>query len=353
MHRIVNYGSVLQAYALQHFLDINHIDNEIIDYYATKPAHKVTLKGLIRGWLLGGNRKIRQINNFCETNYRLSPCHYDCKEELDDVACRYDIFLTGSDQVWNPSLNGEECVYMFDFVRNRNVKKISFASSFTQTNISEELRERYKKYLSEYAHISVRELSGLSIVEKIIGGKASLVCDPTWLLSREEWNNYASKSFIKVKKPFILCYILAYSYYPYPDIYKIIKKVQKELNMDVIFVDGKLSHYFLGRSKVMCSVSPYDFIALIRDCSFLITTSFHGTIFSIMYRKPFYSVIQQDQRNDNRMLSFLESIGLSDRAIKYNEDFDFNMMNYSRFTEQRIKELVEYSKEWLLSAIKD
>lgn len=346
MHRVVNYGSTLQAYALQHFLFEQGYDNEIIDYqFAPKPLN---LKDWFRYILKGNFIKYIKFKQFWKSNYILSSQTYKNRNKLTESSCKYDIYLTGSDQVWNPKHNGNELTFMFDFIKNSKYKKIAYAASFSTGKITDEKTAQYKTWLSHYETISVREKNAIALVRQITGKDGIWVCDPTLLLDKATWNKLGEKSQLKINKPYILFYILTYAYNPYPQINNIINRIQDEFKGKLsIFLDGKISDKKRDNSIVISNISPYDFIYLIKNADFIVTTSFHGTAFAINFRKPFYSVIQSNTTLDDRMYSLLDKVGLKQRAILYDNDFQYNNMEYDINIEQNINKFVTHSKHFL------
>lgn len=348
MHKVINYGSALQAFALQQFLLNQKYSTEIIDYLYY-PRIK-TIKDYIRFIIKRKYLKYLKFKTFWKKHYILSSTSYNNKSDLTEAKCQYDIYVTGSDQVWNPMHQGEECAFMFDFI-GKDKKKISYAASFSTGNIPDEVKKIYAEYLSQYRAITVRERNAVDIIKQITEKNAPVVCDPTLLLNRKDWAELDKLAKIKINEPYILAYILTYAYDPYPYINHIIEKVQNALNMKVVFLDGKIKDKLRTNSIIINSAGPYDFLSLISNASFVITTSFHGTAFSINYRKPFYSIIQSDLAFDSRMYSLLETVGLEDRALSYNKDFTFRNMAYSSCIEDKIESFVEYSKKCLLQEI--
>lgn len=354
MHKVLNYGSALQAYALQKYMDKLGYNNEIIDYlYPTKKA-KPTLKQKIASLLPYNIRKKRKFKNFWNSFLRTSQRTFTSYDQLTAHSCNYDIYLTGSDQVWNPLFKDEVLPFMFNFIEGG--KKLSYAASFSSGNIEESYKPTYTKYLSQYQHISVREESSIKLVKELTGKDAVHVCDPTFLLDDNDWNEIANNDAIKTKEPYILVYILSYAYNPYPHIFNIIEKVRKELNYKVIFIDGSLSHIFKEGYKLKKGNGPADFLSLFKNASFVITTSFHGTAFSINFKRPVISVIQPDLNKDSRMYSILKQVGLEEQAVIYNKPFEFNRGDEDIYTPEvtsKICSLRKLSRSFLKDALED
>lgn len=321
MHRVINYGSALQAYALLHYIaSLGHYV-ELINYkFPNKPKLSFFQKILFFGKaiLSGRFEKNLKFNKFYKKYFVCSKAKYDSPEALIKGNYIYDIVVTGSDQVWNPVHIKGDYSFFLPFLP-KNIKKVSYASSFSVACLPKDIKCRYKELLSSYSHISVREKSGIDIIKNLLGTNAELVCDPTLLLKKNEWNELVVNYKKPIKKPYILVYILTYSYNPYPEIDVLINKLQEKLKFHIIYLDGRLRDFKRKNTTVIKNAGPLEFINLVRHASFILTTSFHGTAFAINFGIPFYSVIKDKSGFDNRVLDLLEELGCSDRAIVYND----------------------------------
>ncbi len=353
MHKVINFGSALQAYALQKFIAKLGFDNELIDYlYSKNKNRKRSLKSRIVSLMPSRRSKKRKFSEFWDKYFKTSKQTFVSSEELTAENCKYDIYLTGSDQVWNPSFKEEVLPFMFSFIDGGN--KISYAASFSSGEIEDNYKSLFSKYLSQYRCISVREASGVPLVKELTGKDAVHVCDPTFLLDNKDWDEVTNSSKIKINEPYILIYILTYAYNPFPQVFDIIEKVRKELNYKVIFIDGSLKYSNREGYKNVRGCGPADFLQLIRNAAYVITTSFHGTAFAINFRRPLFSVIQPNLTKDSRMYSLLKMIGLESRAVVYNEPFDFKKEDNNIYTDEvnaKIEKLITDSKEYLKNSL--
>lgn len=334
MHKVINYGSALQAYALQRTIEKLGYDCEIIDYiypneyhlsqYPQLPVWKPWILFIIQ--LLYGfphKKRIKLFDKFYKEYLKLSPVCYKTREQLQDNPPRYDIYVTGSDQVWNPKYIGEDTSFMLSFVSN--VPKISFSASFATDAIPNKYRELYKTFLREYSAISVRERKGVEIVKDLTEKKAEVVLDPTLLLKGEEYNDIAKKSTIHIDEPYILAYILGYSFHPYPYVEQLIKHVQRKMGYKVCLLNISNARMLFSSNTIRLQrVGPSEFVYLFKNASFVITTSFHGTAFSVIFNKPFYALVKEGNKDD-RLTSFLQLLGLKDRAIYLNSPLPENI----------------------------
>ncbi len=355
MHRPISFGSSLQAYALQRKIqDLGH-DCEIIDYQYPNKLHttrrnplKIVMRTIIHYLmnLFMGMPVLferHRFNSFRRNYLKLSK-YYKNPESLVANPPNYDIYCTGSDQVWNTNFTKRDTSFILSFVKDK--KKISYASSFAVDYVVDECIPDFKYYLSQYDAISVREKSGIELVENLTGKRASLVCDPTMLLTKEEWFPLAEQSRIKIKKPYILVFILTYSYNPYPEVNHIIDAVQQKLGLHTVVLSGNKYDYLRKNTTVIKNAGPLEFLYLFKNASFIITSSFHGVAFSANFEKPFMAVVNKNGK-DSRLMSFIERVGLEERAIEYNEtisNINNRIPNVNRLCEFRDKSL-EFLKE--------
>lgn len=327
MHRVMNYGSILQAYALQRKLVCLGIDNEIIDYLFP-PRCKLTfsrvrqsvVQGLIDS-LFGFPLKRRRtrFRHFFRENLSVTPVAYD-KDGLAGHPPRFDAYLSGSDQVWNPKFIKDDASFLLSFVPE-GTPCAAYASSFAIDEIPRRYRGVYSRELGKFRRISVREESGIDIVKNLTGRDASLVCDPTLLLTQEEWEGICRKSKLRIREKYILVYILSYMYNPYPRIYNIVEKVQRRFgDMKVVYLVGQKSDLFRRNSRLVKDAGPCEYVWLFRNAEFVITTSFHGTAFSAIFGKPLYAVVESMDSPDGRMPTLLKRIGCESALVSYDAE---------------------------------
>lgn len=340
MHKVLNYGSALQAYALQKKITDLGYECEIIDYiypnvehqlYANPngvPEKKQTLKtalvplvlylkNTITGKIRANRHKKLLFEGFYNDNYLLSPKTYPTRLVLENEPPKYDIYLTGSDQVWNAKYVGYDTSFMLHFA-NDDSPRISYAASFSAKHIPNNYFSVYSKELSKYSHLSVREVTGVDLVKNLTGKSAEHVCDPTLLLTKEDWESLANKSRFKHKGKYILVYILDYAYNPYPNIYDRIKELNKELNLPIVLLSGHKTDVLKNAIDANWA-GPYEFIDLFLNASFVITTSFHGTCFALNFNIPLCAVVRDLSEHDSRIYSLLKRVGRESSIIVYNK----------------------------------
>lgn len=329
MHKAVSYGSALQAYALQKKIEDLGYEAELIDYQYPNELHKNRDHVIQRKlklmfsffihmmWGFPMRKKLRKFEDFYKRYFKLS-AYYSTAESLVKDPPLYDLYVTGSDQVWNPNFIKGDASFLLGFV-NKGKPRISYAASFAALSIPKAYQTMYKDCLSLYNDISVREKAGVSIVKALVNKEAAHVCDPTLLIGKNEWDKISELSNIRVQKPYILVFMLCYSFNPYPQARHIIHSIQNILGLHTIFLDGRKHDLFEPNSKIIKDAGPADFIKLIKNASYVITDSFHGTLFSVLYGVPFSAIVKSNHK-DSRIADFLLEIGGEACLIRYDDN---------------------------------
>lgn len=358
-HRAVNYGAVLQTFALQKVLDKLDVDNEVIDYRADyiewiyKPFCMRDRKNLrdffkiLRGAPIK-NKKRNQFFKFIKNNIRVSQKAYT-KETLDEANNIYDLFIAGSDQVFNLDCSNYDTNYLLDFVKEDN-KKTSYAASFGFDEMPKEDVKEYKRLLSGFNNISVREAQGVKIVEKAINKEAIEVLDPTLLISAEEWNQFVGKTENDKKG-----YILIYALLPSKTLIEFANKLQELTGLEMVFVKDSLTkegHNILNKNvKYLKDVEPFEFVKLISNAEYVITNSFHGTAFSINFNKKFFTeLLAPETKVNSRLENILDMLNLRDRQLVNLDSITLDEVDYekvNKILDERRNKSVDYLKNIL------
>ena len=336
-----NYGSMLQTYALHTFLTTHGIENEII-LYSKKKDWKQFVR-LFNLPLVGMKSRIVFRDLYCKLFYpaikkqleerivkfdgfKRKYFHFSKNyvgwNELVTANNDYDTFIIGSDQVWNPINIGTD---FFNLLFTNDDKfRISYASSFGVSSIPSTQIKKTVRFLDRIQCLSTREIAGVKIIKDLTGRDAQLVCDPTLLIDRGYWDELkGEEKFIKEK--YIFCYFLGNNP-PHRDFanrfkektgYKLVAlQLLDELVLsDIEFADIK-----------PFNVSPSDFINLVANAEYVLTDSFHGTIFSLLYHKPFFTFSRFESSNkistNSRIESLLKMVRIDGRYIKATESID-------------------------------
>ena len=341
-----NYGNRLQNYALQNILSglgnsvetLNNPWNK--EYNVYLEWLKFNIKKFLFFILKRPERFKRRINfeQFNHDNIAFSK--YWLNKKKDRIAANqyYDMFICGSDQVWNSEAIEIDGKYFADFA-DRD-KRASYAASFGIEKIVDNRKAEFTQYLLGMRYISVREYSGERIVEELINRKVSCHIDPTLLLSSSQWDKIANQYKVTNNK-YIFCYFLGK---PTETVLNKLGEYKKETNIDVLSI-------WNGNDASHNNVGPGEFLALIKGAEFVLTDSFHGTAISISYHKSFYTFSRNGVREsmDTRVVSLLELLDLVDRFEPENWDLhdglkiDFH--NADCILEKERKKAIEYLAE--------
>lgn len=365
IHKINNYGSVFQAYALQKACEDLGYKVEIIDYnypndfhtsnkYAkqedSQPNEPRWIKLLYAVDLM---KQHKGISDFVSKYEHLSFKQYSHPEDLEMDTPHYNVYITGSDQLWNPRHCNGDPAFMLHFAPD-NALIISYAASIGVNSIPEELKPLYKKLLGRYAHISVRENSGANVIREMVGKEATVVLDPTLLLNREQWNQIASPNR-QFKKKYILCYFLNYTFNAFPYVDQLAEYMQKQTGYEIVRVARPPHKLGLPHTHYRVGASPEEFLALVRDAEMVLTTSFHGTAFAVNYGKPVFTVVEDRNANDSRQVSLMHNLGLDSQILSIKDAMpDRNRFIYDEKTEQeRLETLRQSSMNYLKTALKN
>lgn len=324
-----NYGSLLQYYAIQQYLKKFNIEVYWIRYmFPVSLIYISLLKKLIRSLLHLQNSNIRNIYNhiitqrkFCKyirTHCNLSPLKYDSINKLKQKLPLADIYITGSDQVWGGKL---EPNYL-TFVPNGK-KKIAYAVSFGKREISIEHQEYISDWVKAFDAVSVREYSGIEICKKM-GVNAIHLMDPTLLLDA---NEYLPANTPRIEKQsYIFCYFINDKSYENLRINDIISFCQKELTkLKITAIEGSET---VIPQKFLCQYSPEGWLNHYKYADFIITNTFHGTVFCIIFKRPFCVLLQKGKsiKQNERIYSLLNMFGLQDRILCPNDSIDDMMI---------------------------
>lgn len=321
LHRVYNYGSVLQAYATQKVFEKHGCETSIVDYITEqrtlkriffKPPADPSIKGVKRVvYQIAkiGSLALKELTfgSFVRKTMRLTK-RYVTADDLALDPPRADVYVSGSDQVWNSKYNeGIDRGFFLDFVPSGR-KKISFASSFGKSALDEWEKEQTRFYLSQYAAISVREDSAVEIVEDLGVQGAVQVIDPTLQLTKSEWQPLASPRL--VKDPYLALMLL---YNEDNGATEIARQIADERGLKLVKISWEMKKPE-AVDKLFTHRSPADFLSLFSNADFVVTNSFHGLAFSLIFERQFL-VVPRNEFN-SRIDSLLSLVGLSGRLVK-------------------------------------
>lgn len=336
-HSARNYGAVLQTYSLVNFLKSHEYAVKVIDFRPSGVTGRITMNPT--SWLAAIH-----FNGFEKNFLNISGKVYRNNEDLLSSPPDADIYIVGSDQVWNPDITNQNIFsYYFDFVSSGK-KMISYAASFGNSclNLSDKDVVIVETLLKKFSYISVRESHGVEILKNKFNIESNLVVDPTLL--------YSDFSDLYLKK-FISDGLVAFKFNKCNQFYDLLRYVGNKLHLPIKILDS-------ARLKKGMHVIPKPsinlWISTIKESSFVITDSYHGMIFSILFGKQFI-VIPADIKRFSRIECLLSEIGLSDRIYySYDEVYKNNNwmspINYDKVM-LRLNEMRYKSQSFLLNSI--
>ncbi len=337
-HHTTNYGATLQAYALYKFIEEQGHTVEFINYQPQKAVrvYNETLYLKARKKDVPSNF-IRDVNMKCfvNTKMKVGKQIYSNPEELKRAKFHYDAVIVGSDEVWNiNSFRGCDTSYFLDFLDSRT-KKISYAASFGSTTDLKDKSDLISNFISGFDSILVRDTNSLKIVADECGSEAKKVLDPTFLID--------FKSIVKEKPK--KNHILVYGKIP-DSLASSAKDFASKLGLPIISIgyrNGIADTNFLG-------ASPEDWVSHFSASSYVFTSFFHGTIFSILFKKPF-TVFSAEQKK-NKLSDLLIDFNLHGRihSIAQKNNIDFSDIDYHNVFE-KIEEKRISSKKFLLDSL--
>lgn len=356
-HNAHNYGASLQAWALQRVLKNLGTEPGIIHYHPESidrlyvPPKQNTLKKKLKYILKENYRnrvkdqvyKYHKYNKFIRDNFNLIGdfTEYD---ELKKANLNLDAYITGSDQVWNSDhTNGFDPAYMLDFAEEGKLK-ISYAASVGREYILPQYREQFKESLKTYTSISVREASARPAITALTDKPVSVVLDPTLLLDRKDYEDLKVPG--KIKERYILVYMMEAN----KDLIRFANKLSVATGIPIIqrkplgIFRNELASYYTDEAG--------EFLGEIENAEYVLTNSFHATVFSLIYEKPFISMLHTSTGARTRDL--LKTVGLESHILYDPSEFHDMKQFEIKDKEQlrgRIKELQKDSYEFLQNAL--
>ena len=345
LHCTDNSGSTLQAYALQTFLIRNGFESEIIDY---RPRYLIKygnpLKRLIKNIVFFKEVKSQKRKNKAfEKKYLIETKNtYKKYSDLKKNPPVFDAYITGSDQIWNLSYRcGSDLAFYLDFV-SKEKKTIAYAASVGKTNVPQTEKDFICRHIKNINHISVREKSTKVFLENERFEGIEYVCDPTLLLSKEDYSSIEKR---KIKEKYIVIYLVQ----PSKLLDKLIERIRNAYHCKVVLIYGVADNCYCDLH--IRDTSPDEFLGYIDGAEFVIASSFHAVMFSHIFEKNFAIVLPNS--NQARIEQFLEITNLSNRIVRTEKDVDALELpiDYSA-VRPLLQGFREHSEQFLLNSIK-
>jgi len=346
MHAAHNYGAALQAFSLQTTLRKMGYDSQFVQVKQPRYPKLVFPKNILKipFFLLnfwGLYKSDVRFNQFRE-NFMCTTDTYCDEAMLIQRASDADVYLAGSDQVWNPL--SAKPRHFFCYVPDEK-KKISYAASMGIDYIPDNKLDFFKTNVNRFSHISVREESAKEILKEITEKTIEVNIDPVFLQTADQWQTIMAAKPI-IKKPYILVYVL----YRPPWLNDALKVLHKKTGMEIVLVSDS-SYRRIYRTKTVYSAGPQEFLRLFEDASAVVTSSFHGTAFSMIFRKPFYAIV--NPKAPTRITSLLKMFGLESVIASSQKDFDSGFSKFPDDFEEVWKRERERSLKYLKKAIEN
>ena len=338
-HAAYNFGSVMQTYGTVRTIEKLGLSVETIDYrtpsqtfwYQTDFSRKKGLRSMIDNFgfqfiRTARKERAKKYEDFIVRFLKPTDKRYTNYKQLSDANLAYDVLVSGSDQVWNIGCGEfqyepDDAIlpYFLQFGTPR--KRVAYASSFggqTLRNV-----RKYKDLLCQYDALSTREPIIRNYIEKATGRNVELVCDPTWLLDKDEWLSLQGISTPETKRPYIFVYALYWNFRALNRWLPKIKELAERNDLDVYCV-SPLNYHSDKEITMLQNAGPLDILTYLTNAALVITNTFHGTIFSMNFEVPFYSCCVQPGSRQGQMLTMC---GLEDRIVnspsELLEDNDF------------------------------
>ena len=348
-HCAHNYGAVLHCYALQETLKAMGHDVKVIDYrpeflltpYKVWDIHRdKSYNSFVRRLVLECLKLSKRIarhkafDSFIQTKL--------CLTKEKTILPSFDAYIMGSDQIWNPQItNGFHKPYFgyFDFPKE-NRKYIAYAASMETSSLSQKAKDFYKKALDNFDAISVREKALAELLQHATSKKIETVLDPTLLINATMWDSIAKPPLVHYK------YILVYQVRYNKNTLRIAQSIANQIGAKVIEITSLIYQQY--KKNVYQCCSPEEFLGWIKYASCVVTTSFHGTAFSVIFNRPFYCL--KLEKVDTRAASLLQELGLENRMVEKTSSPDFQLIDYQQAT-MKLTNLQKKSYQYLVSAL--
>lgn len=371
-----DYGGMLQAFATQRFLEKQGIESDAINFDNVKGdisrrKWKYFLSNIMDISIVKEKsrlieKKIRQKTNarlkaqmaerdnafdkFCTSHFKVSR-HFDSWDDMAKASQKeYDAVIVGSDQLWLPS-NVMADYYTLNWVPEK-VKKIAYATSFGIGNIPQKYKEMYRQYLTRIDYLSARETSGQEIISELTDKSVPLVNDPALLLDANGWDEVIKDKPI-INDKYIFCYFMGDN----PEQREFVKRLAKEKGLKIVallHLDQFIETDEYYADYTPWNISPADFVNLVKYAEYVCTDSFHGTVFSIIYSRNFFTFKRFNKKaslsTNTRITSLLTRIGLMDRLV-VNLDKRPDNINDWRKIQECVSDFRNASGCWLIESI--
>lgn len=361
--RPINYGAVLQAYALTKIIESEFgYEAELIDFRSPKveyyrnwfrPKEYIKLISKSAQFIkrIGSDviygkayaKRIRGFDRFIETSLKVSKGVFWSEEELKDKAQDYDAYVVGSDLVWNPEMTeGAGPVFFHSYITDNSKIRMSYAASIGLTTLPEQILKSYAHWINKLDYVSVREHSAKKLLQPICRHEIEVVLDPVLLTTENDWNRFFERKG-PANRGYVLAFMLEYS----PLLMRTVEKVADENGFQIVTLD--IRNYYGGRNvRNEWDADPAEFISLVHNASCVVTNSFHGCTFSLIFHKELWCIPHTTR--GVRMTELLLALGLEDRIVSEEQGYTASKIDYEP-VEEKLNSLRKHSFDYLVKAL--
>lgn len=326
-----NYGAVCQAFALKKTVEKIGLNASVINYDSPNMALKSVQQS--------------QFKEFINAHLNLTK-EYLSKQEIDITG--FDAIISGSDQVWNPRLTGGDMTYFLDFVPE-HIKKVSYAASIgLNGDLFMEYKDVFEKYVPTFSGISLREETHVDYIQSIAKDKEVIASiDPSLLLTSKEYLEAFNLPDNRSED-----YIFVFSYALDPKMYDFANMLSLKSGYKIVALSPYNGGNYVSGTKIVRKVPPVEWLQLFNGAKMIITDSFHGMMFSIVFNKPFYAYTP-NRSNVARVRDILKKLNLEDRKLTNITNvaetvWEMDYTKVNEILEMERKKSLEYLKNQLL-----
>ena len=345
-----SYGAALQMYALYHTVESLGHTPEVINYQNTYMKEQKHFSR--KTWLRQTAAKVlhhqayRNFHAFEKKHMSGYPQKaVSDPKHLRALTERYDAVICGSDQVWNPDITGEDLSYFLNFC-DENTRRVAYAPSFGISEFSGDFANKIRGDLEKFHALSVREAPGQALLSDLLGKDVPLVCDPTLLMDSADWTKL-EKTHPAGEGEYVLYYTIRSS----ASLWNKCKAFAREKGLKIVVVGGNLLKNLMKKDdqiRYAVDISPEQWLYLVHHARYVFTNSFHGTAFSINYRKDFY--VEFSSLTNSRLEQITRTLGLRGQILG-EKKITGARVDYTT-ADQVLPQIREASMNYLTSALK-
>ncbi|MBQ6207932.1 MAG: polysaccharide pyruvyl transferase family protein [Oscillospiraceae bacterium] len=355
-YHIHHYGAALQAAATKWSAEALGAPCDIIHYYVNQDNSLFRRPNSVSNIVSDAHTALRyaplkrrydRFDAFEKDVLQVGERRFESFDELRDANLSYPLLISGSDQIWNPLIFPDRRFDPAFFGQFSYARKIAYGPSFGLPRLPDGMGDELRKYLASYSHLSVREQAGQEIVREVTGKDAPVVLDPVLLRTAAQWASVAAEPSASPNGPYILCYFI----HPPELLTPYIRLVSDLLKFPVVQLCGTRRKAFPG-ARCVLDAGPSEFVRLFHDASFVITNSFHGTAFSLIFQRPFFTAVapsEQAEPESARTYQLLRRLGLTGRIVGLGQ----TDAPEARIDCQRVMEVLEAEREASLSYLRE